>query len=239
MNYWKNRCDVAQIAPTGVGARIPTLIEVEALYELTELPPPITDLLERVHAITWRVLYGNGPFSVNTEELERRKIELTVDHMGAHVLHRDSINRLIGSYGPRPDTVVIDPHIFKRANSEGLTAIMQFPMAKKAIQLANEVHGNSEVVGYSTVLGRALGISLLEEELSEDSFREILEAHQSAVLKVAQAGTYCHSHQAEKGCQVRELLLIGKKVPHFKRQDRRTVFLKPDDTLWAHNFRQP
>jgi hypothetical protein len=239
MNYWKTRCEKAEIAPNGVGARIPALIDVEALYELTELPSPITDLLDRVHAITWRVFYGDGPFTVKTEELARRETELTIDHMGAHVLHRDSIDRLIGSYGPRPDTVLIDPQVFQSANREGIKTIMQFPMAKKAIWMADEVHGGSEAVDYSIVLGRALGISVLEDELSEDSLHEILAAHQAAVLKVAQGRTYVHSHQAEKESQVREVLLIGKRVPHFKTQDRGSSFHKPDDTLWGQNFRRP
>lgn len=229
---------MAEVESNGVGARIPALIDVEALYELTELPAPIRDLLDTVHAITWRVFYGNGQFSVNTEELERRETELTVDHMGTHVLHRDRTDRLIGSFGPRPDTVVIDPPFFQRANREGVEAIMRFPMAEKAVQLANEVHGNSEAVDYSIVLGRALGVSLLNHELSEDSLHEILAAHQAAVLKVVQGKTYFHSHKAEKDSRVRELLLIGKTVPHFKTQDRGTSFLKPDDTLWGQNFRR-
>jgi len=239
MNYWKNRCDRAEIQPNGVGARIPTLIEVEELYDLTELPGPIMDLLDRVHAITWRVLYENGPFVVNTEELEQRETELTLDHVGVHVIHRDSIDRLIGSCGPRPDTVLMDPQVFHSASREAIETIRQFPMAKKAIQRANEFHGNSEVLDYSILLGRALCVSLWEEELSEDSLHEILAAQQAAVLKVAQGKTYVHSHQAEKDSWVREVLLIGKKVPHFKTQDRRTALLKPDDTLWGQKFPRP
>ncbi len=238
MNYWKNRCDRAEIQPNGVGASIPLLVEVEALQELTELPQPVQDLLDRAHAITWRVLYGNGPFLVDTQELKEKETMLTVDHVGVHLFHRDTIDRLIGSFGPRPDTVVADPHIYKRASRESLKAIMQSPATAKARQMADEVHPKLQSMDYSILLGRALGISLLEQDLSEDSVHEILAAQQTAVLKVLKGKTYSHSHQAEKDSRVRELLIIGRGVPHFKAHDRRSSLLKPDDTLWAQSLRR-